>query len=104
MVRLSFEIFQWKPNVYNEVDIKAAALSLQTWHMPGRFSTNGLDFRVNCIVHVPVVSRNISEKQWLALGLITLAGCFNRSVMKSPLPNLIDKYEGMKEGGRGGRN
>ena len=43
---------------------------------------------INCIV-LHVVSRNISEKQWIALGLITLAGCFNRSVIKSPPFNLI---------------
>lgn len=54
-----------------------------------------------------VVSRNISEKQWIALGLITLAGCFNRSVMKNPPVNLTDVYyegtnEGRKEGEGGG--
>lgn len=32
---------------------------------------------LNCLF---LHSRNISEKQWTALGLITLAGCFNRLV------------------------
>lgn len=30
------------------------------------------------ILYWLVIRRSISEKQWIALGLITLAGCFNR--------------------------
>lgn len=32
---------------------------------------------ITAILYWSIIRRNISEKQWMALGLITLAGCFN---------------------------